>query len=566
MKKYINYLRHVNIYFFFSFVLIQVHLFIFVFIPFIFKSQLGSWNAVRHLSLAWFSKAHLFPAFSGWNPNIFAGYPQGTFYPPLYNYTVGLLGFIFGLALSYKLLTVASLFVLPMSMYYLPKKFIFSSRESSLIMLLMMVPVMALTVSVAGDPSSVIFDKLGLSTFALPLLFFFIGKLQDDRSRKNLLMLVFMLSAIILTNHVIAFVAILAMLVKEIVEFKKYETVYLARILVFSLLICGSWIIPAIAYFKYCAGDLISASIPYSIPISLFVLIVAGAGLVIEEKEEKILFHPAIVLILLFAVLSLTDMGLLGSRFQFTFYFLIMSMMLVYKLMYNRLGGFLRWGFVLLLFVLLGVYINGNVYNSGELSSSGTSKVDYKKINIGEMGTRSIIFNGEKIPAEIGGKYGRYRVDRTKPVELLYYRPQAVEKKLWDEKVEEWFNLKGKSILVKGKNVPQAVASASDSVKVLEQNKQGTYLKLKVNSRKDVPVLVKTTYFPRWKAYVGGKRVKVYEASPYLMLVYGKGVVELKYGKRLADYLGWLVSIFGIAYLYVFYKKIRIRLFKKKTS
>ena len=77
--------------------------------------------------------------------------------------------------------------------------------------------------------------------------------------------------------------------------------------------------------------------------------------------------------------------------------------------------------------------------------------------------------------------------------------------------------------------LPENVGAGGEKVEILEKSKKGDYIKFFVGSEEDVPILVKISYFPSWHAYVSGKSVPVYIASPYLMLLYGHGNIEIKY-------------------------------------
>lgn len=55
-------------------------------------------------------------------------------------------------------------------------------------------------------------------------------------------------------------------------------------------------------------------------------------------------------------------------------------------------------------------------------------------------------------------------------------------------------------------------------------------ISFKVDSNKKVPVLLKFSYYPKWRG-----RTEIYMANPSLMLVYGKGKMELSYSNSLTS-------------------------------
>jgi hypothetical protein len=75
--------------------------------------------------------------------------------------------------------------------------------------------------------------------------------------------------------------------------------------------------------------------------------------------------------------------------------------------------------------------------------------------------------------------------------------------------------------------------------------------------RVGVPVVVKVSYFPNWKAS-GAKGP--YRVSPnFMVVVPTKNDVSLKYGYSKADYAGWLATFGGLAALVLFWRLERRR-------
>jgi len=143
--------------------------------------------------------------------------------------------------------------------------------------------------------------------------------------------------------------------------------------------------------------------------------------------------------------------------------------------------------------------------------------------------------------------YELYRLDEHPYFEVLDYKPRVV-KQNWENEALKWFMSEDTKVFVDD-DVPDAVGDGSESIEVLEMSPRQDYIKMKVDAAHDVPVLIKISKFPNWKAYVGGKKAKIYRASPHLMLVYGRGIIELKYERTVADILGLLLSFAGVAWL-----------------
>ena len=141
-----------------------------------------------------------------------------------------------------------------------------------------------------------------------------------------------------------------------------------------------------------------------------------------------------------------------------------------------------------------------------------------------------------------------YQLGDFELAELLPYQPQAISDR-WSSTIDQWFASADLRILAQTKQLPSQVASPTDSVQIVKQSISPPLLKLRVNAKHDVPILIKISYFPRWQATSEGKRTEIYQVSPSFMLVYGKGDVELRYQSTPIDYLGGFLTFLGIAFV-----------------
>ena len=119
-------------------------------------------------------------------------------------------------------------------------------------------------------------------------------------------------------------------------------------------------------------------------------------------------------------------------------------------------------------------------------------------------------------------------------------------------KLKNWPVANRKLQIVTIDDVQRVIGKGDEKIQILEYAPKK--LLFHVNSTEAniaVPILIKISYFPNWKAYVDGKEAKIYKASPYLMLVYGKGNIELRYEKLLVDWLGIIFTILGVIYILV---------------
>lgn len=144
--------------------------------------------------------------------------------------------------------------------------------------------------------------------------------------------------------------------------------------------------------------------------------------------------------------------------------------------------------------------------------------------------------------------YNLYEVANSSLIEILTYKPTLISAN-WDTKVKSWFSSLNITKILVNTRIPDYVGNGSEQIKLLNFSKNYEYIKFTVNSSKPVPILIKISYFPNWRAYVNGQQTPIYLASPYIMLIYGNGTIELKYEKLFWDYLGLLLTIGGVILL-----------------
>ncbi|MEM2173884.1 MAG: hypothetical protein QXJ34_02720, partial [Candidatus Pacearchaeota archaeon] len=86
------------------------------------------------------------------------------------------------------------------------------------------------------------------------------------------------------------------------------------------------------------------------------------------------------------------------------------------------------------------------------------------------------------------------------------------------------------------------------SIKILE--KKNDYIKIFVDSPKEVFVLIKISYFPNWHAFSNNKEIKIYRASPNFMVIYGKDIIELKFVRSWIEILSLIISLLALILLF----------------
>lgn len=131
----------------------------------------------------------------------------------------------------------------------------------------------------------------------------------------------------------------------------------------------------------------------------------------------------------------------------------------------------------------------------------------------------------------------------TKPIEPVPER--------WDERVVDWYLTTDlSSYLVKGSAALEP-GTGGETIDLLQVAPRQDDLRFRVNSERAVPVLVKISHFPNWRATINGRSAPVYRMSPNLILLYGSGDVHLWYGRSAAQYGGLGLTLAGLVWLIV---------------
>jgi hypothetical protein len=157
---------------------------------------------------------------------------------------------------------------------------------------------------------------------------------------------------------------------------------------------------------------------------------------------------------------------------------------------------------------------------------------------------RVSFFNAHRLGEVKRYFYDLYRVTDSSLIDVLDYKPELISPGDWE--MLNWFLSENVSRVRVKENVPDNVGTGTENVEILEVSQRQDYLRFSVDSDKDVPVLIKISEFPNWKAYANGEPIKIYKAAPYLMLVYGHGVIELKYEYIAWDYLAMSLTLLGL--------------------
>ncbi len=137
-----------------------------------------------------------------------------------------------------------------------------------------------------------------------------------------------------------------------------------------------------------------------------------------------------------------------------------------------------------------------------------------------------------------------YELNNTSLIEVLNKKPYFVETNNWINESLYWFMSENitKTMLVFEK-VPDNIGTGHETIKLNKITPTNNEIEFFVDSEQDVPIIIKISYFPNWKAYSENKSIKIYRTSPNIMLIYGHGDITLKYELLTIDKISYTISI-----------------------
>lgn len=228
--------------------------------------------------------------------------------------------------------------------------------------------------------------------------------------------------------------------------------------------------------------------------------------------------------------------------------------------------------------MIWGVYVNDALWQN-KTATNGTLpyQLDYlgvthiistkNKTGLGNiienLTTTVITHTGKESTYE---NFYLYQLNSTNIIEVLNYVPETRTGD-WMNHSVNWFMTQDiKKGVIVFEDVPKAKGTGKENITLQNISRLNDRIDFHIDSKKDVPLLIKISYFPNWKAYSEGKQLKIYRASPNIMLLYGHGDIHLRYEPLIIDTLSSIISMITIILLAGYYinKKVKREKNEKK--
>ncbi len=276
---------------------------------------IGGWDGTSHYAITKYYAQNIFPNIYGWVPNYYAGMPFPLFYPPLFYFLIAWIHSLtnISIAVIFKGVLLFTTISFPILIYrgsYLLTR----SYLPSLISGLLTIFLLGLSDSSGGTLglSIVASFNSGLVTQLVGGWLFFLWlphiiKLSHTSTRKEVLVSIFLLTLVLLSNAHVVQVAFLTFCCSACVDIfsKKFE---FKKILfwvyhgIFSVGLASIWYIPFLSNYQYSTTKTLSSNVFGSISLEIWIVILLGIFLFI--KSQKIL-NKNIYIKIFFVIASL---------------------------------------------------------------------------------------------------------------------------------------------------------------------------------------------------------------------------------------------------------------------
>jgi len=592
------------------FIPIQLFIIIFLLLPFWQHNNLQIQDMSGHYFSAWYTSNYLFPEgkLTGWSSFHFAGFEQNQTYPPLFTWLVAALTFIMSLDTAFKLVLSVAVLLTPWSFYYFARKIGLKQDKAALAMLGMFSMLFLVYEPVGLNLVSTFNTGLVTSALALPLVFFYLGSLIDGLS-KNKVKLSSVLMALLVLTHLFYSVITAILSVCIFIFYRSKWKTYLKHIIL-SFALSAFWLIPFISKMNlmstHYSAFYISPLLLYYLPVLALIIYAFIQSLKSDNNNIRAICFSLLALTVLVIICAVFKPSF--HFYRLSSVFLLLSIVplvsIIKKSMTIKTAAILFAVIIAFNFnqidvkgpelksvedieevnariltlspvniqhfhtlhylvplssnndVAIGLFIDGNKNNwhmasvakitdeSAYVTSQHHLPVkdfeNYKQLLPYYYNLFNIdyVFKDNKLT----------KVSDSILVEPLTYIPRVV-KQDWDNSVKEWFYSDNVKEVFVDEECCQNVAKGDEIVHVIEQKKNG-YLKFKAISDKEIPLLVKVSYSLNWKAYQDGKRIKIYKASPYLMVVEGKGLIELKFERTIWNIFGSILTFLAVLLMF----------------
>ncbi len=288
---------------------------------------IGGADGSGHVAALHLYATHVYPDIQGWLPELFGGMPFPIYYPPLFYWLGATLMKLGGMDanLAAKVLTTASLALLPGALFYLSRRAGLSSIEATMSSAWAGVIACGSNLASLGGVGLLGLFEVGLYTHTLGFVFFCIwcGALPHAlRSRAAATVAITSLAALILTNvHVLPLAAAFTFawllldfwrrrLAKETGNAKLVSiTIRSVALILASLLLASVWLLPLVRWYGYSIGGPLEAPILFSGLGALNVVWPICLWVAWSERRRRPAMAALCISLLPVAVASLTPLG-----------------------------------------------------------------------------------------------------------------------------------------------------------------------------------------------------------------------------------------------------------------
>ncbi|MDD3647278.1 MAG: hypothetical protein PHS44_02140 [Candidatus Dojkabacteria bacterium] len=149
-------------------------------------------------------------------------------------------------------------------------------------------------------------------------------------------------------------------------------------------------------------------------------------------------------------------------------------------------------------------------------------------------------------------------LDDSKMVEPL--TSKIITSNNWKEDIPGWWSGSEEYLFIEGNNGLVELSEKDNDLKI-DYSFDTDFQEITIgsDSSSPVPILIKMSYFPMWKAYSKGEEIPIFRVSPNFMAINLEGEATLKYERTSVEHITFIVSglVWAITLGYVVYAKTK---------
>ncbi len=247
-----------------------------ILLPFFQENSLLSGDTPGHLAAARFLRDHLFPDFTSWFPDHYAGHPLNVFYHPMFTYLVAALGHFTSIEISHKIVVAFFVLATPVAAYCVGRRHLKTPVEQVLWLAWVWAIMRHTPITWGGNLASTLVLGAGANMAAMPFFFFYLAVIPDVLEGRRIA-LASVIAALAALAHVYSAITMAFCLIALLTFAGRSVRAFLSATIHFllSTLLSAFWLVPFAVNLPYMRGSALTNEPAVAPFFAVFVIVSA---------------------------------------------------------------------------------------------------------------------------------------------------------------------------------------------------------------------------------------------------------------------------------------------------